>query len=468
MDLDFDEETLEKLLFKQILQDKNYLNAISSIFDRRWIKTENLGLIISAVNSYYKKYDQIPNIQVLKLLLKKMVGVGKFDCEFSDLNHFVDGLVSFNLNIDQQIISKNLAEYIRKRALWCSIMDNVDDIEKNADAVIEKCLSRFDKVSKIALEPKDTGLDYFSEEGMNQHWEYLNNPEAKVSTGWSSLDYYTNGGFLKSGRSLYLIQAQAGLGKSMFMSNLAVNFLRQNLTVVVISLEMSQDVYAQRFDAHISNSNINALKDNGESVKQRIKNFYKDHPGAKLFIKEYPPRSIRTSDIEIYLENLKMNNIKPDLIVVDYLNLVLPQHSSDNMYQGALEVSERLRALSYKYLCPVVSAVQANTQGMNNENIGMQHVSESRGITHTADFIIAAFRTKEDLENGIIKVKILKNRLGGKVEQCCSFKIDDESLVWSDISLDDQASKKSNNIDNILDNIPSINDDIGSDDFEDL
>ena len=56
----------------------------------------------------------------------------------------------------------------------------------------------------------------------------------------------------------------------MFLSNLAVNFLKQNLSVVVISLEMSENVYASRFDAHISNSDINKLKDNEETALTRI------------------------------------------------------------------------------------------------------------------------------------------------------------------------------------------------------
>ena len=91
--------------------------------------------------------------------------------------------------------------------------------------------------------------------------------------------------------------AQSGLGKSVFMSNMAVNFLKQNLSVVVISLEMSQDVYAQRFDAHISQKNINKLKENETTAIQRIKEFYKKYPKSNLFIKEYPPRSIKTNDI---------------------------------------------------------------------------------------------------------------------------------------------------------------------------
>ena len=73
---------------------------------------------------------------------------------------------------------------------------------------------------------------------------------------------------------LAVFAGQAGLGKSLFLSNITVNLLKQNLSVVVISLEMSQDVYATRFDAHISNSNINQLKENQETAIDRIKTFY--------------------------------------------------------------------------------------------------------------------------------------------------------------------------------------------------
>jgi len=132
---------------------------------------------------------------------------------------------------------------------------------------------------------------------MAEHWNYINNPEAKISTGWESLDEYTNGGFLKDGKMLGLFMAQAGLGKSVFLSNLAVNFLKQGLKVVVISLEMSENVYATRFDAHISKKDINKLKENESTALARIKEFYSAHPTAKLYIKEYPPRSIRPSDI---------------------------------------------------------------------------------------------------------------------------------------------------------------------------
>ena len=298
---------------------------------------------------------------------------------------------------------------------------------------------------QITFNDTDLGFKYFDESQMKNHWDYILNPEAKIKTGWDSIDQYTNGGFLKSGKMLALFMAQAGLGKSVFMSNVAVNFLKQNLGVVVISLEMSQDVYAQRFDAHISNKNINKLAENSNDAISKIKNFYSKYPKANLFLKEYPPRSICTKDIEQYLENLKNNGEQFDIIVIDYLNLVLPNRKTDSMFKDGLAVSEELRALSYKFNCPVISAVQCNTEGMNSQDIDMQNVSESRGICHTADFICALYQLNEDRENGIINLKIVKNRLGGMVGKHAMFKLDPETLNLADITFDNNYSETSEN-----------------------
>lgn len=473
MELDFSNDVVEKLLFKKTLTDKKYLSIMSNVFDKRWFQTENLSILYKLVLNYYDKYNATPNIKLLLAMVKRYIE--KHPTEDIDFQN-VSALVNEVQNIDLQsmpddVISSNLKEFIRKRALRWAIADNIEKIESNSDQVIDDCLARFDKVQRITFNDTDLGLDYFDPQMQADHWDYIMNPKAKIPTGWPTLDQYTNGGFLKDGKMLAIFMGQAGLGKSVFLSNIAVNFLKQNLSVVVISLEMSQDVYATRFDAHISKKNINKLSECADEALQRIKDFYAEHSNSNLYIKEYPPRSIKTSDIEMYLENLKNNGKHFDVVVVDYLNLVLPQHSSDNMYQGALEVSEKLRALSYKFNVPVVSAVQANSEGMNNENIGMEHISESRGIAHTADFILALYQMPEDRENGIINGRILKNRLGGQVGKLMSMKLDAETLTLADITFDSDFSQAANDdveLGNIVRNLPNINASLNGEDIDAL
>jgi len=436
MELDFSRDILEKLLFKQVLTDKQYMNVVSQNFDKRWFKVENMSTLIDLSVRFFRKYGKIPNSKTLKALVKGFAERKNPEMNVNETNDLIDSALGMEMNLDKDVLCSYLNTFIRKQALYTSIMDNVDDIENNSDEVLEKCIARFDEVSKMTFMQKDLGMDYFDLDDMAKHWEYITNPEARIPFLWDGFDRYTNGGVLKNGKMLFLFMGQAGLGKSLFLSNLAVNYLRQGLSVVVISLEMSQDVYAQRFDAHISTNEINHLKDTMFDSCERIKKFYADHPGANLYIKEYPPRSIRSSDIEIYLENLQLAGKKFDVIIVDYLNLVLPRTRSDNMYKDGLSVSEELRALSYKFNCPVISAVQANTEGMNNENIDMQNLSESRGIAHTCDALFSLYQMPEDRENGIINVRINKNRLGGQIGKVIPMKINPENLIISDISMD--------------------------------
>ena len=472
MELDFTSDTVEKLFLKKALSDKSWLDILSNVFDKRWFRTKNMGIVLSLVLKFYDKYGKVPNAQLVSALAKKFSeSHPSEDFKISEVNAMVAEAMNMNLGLDEDVVRENMREFIRKNALTASLMDNIDllsmsDSEKDSSKyqkIVDKCLENFDRVQKITFSDNDLGLSYFDKQQMEKHWDFLKNPDMKIGSKWDSVDKYTNGGFLKDGRMIALIMAQAGLGKSVFLSNLAVNFLKQNLSVVVISLEMSQDVYAQRFDAHISNKNINRLAENEKVARERIMSFYGQYRDADLIIKEYPPRSINTKTIDAYLEKLKAAGKRIDVIIVDYLNLVLPNKVSDSMFKDGLSVSEELRALSYKYNAPVISACQCNSEGMNSEEIDMQNISESRGIVHTVDFLAALYQTQEQREHGKIGFKIIKNRLGGMVGKRSIFKMDPETLVVSDVTfsgdidLDDESDSE---LAKIASALPDVKNDI--------
>ena len=466
MELDFSTDIIEKLLLKHSLNDKKWLSILSSINDIRIFKTQQVKVLAKLLLKYFEKYNSCPSSKVLQLLSKKYIETHQdAGITMQEVNQLLSELSQMSYNIQDDVLISNFKEYIRRNAFYNALYDNIDILERGPgeyEKVVDKCLENFDRVQKITFNDSDLGLNYFDEAAMEAHWEFLRNPAAKIKTGWDSLDNYTSGGVLKDGRMLFLLMAQSGLGKSVFMSNMAVNFLKQNLSVVVISLEMSQDVYAQRFDAHISQKNINKLKENETTAIQRIKEFYKKYPKSNLFIKEYPPRSIKTNDIQQYLENLKNAGHHFDVIMVDYLGLMLPNHKSDSMYKDGISVSEELRALSYVFKVPVISAVQCNSEGMANENIDMQNVADSRGIVHGTDFLAALYQRPEDRENGIINMRIIKNRLGGQIGKVSSFTMDPETLTVADITFDNNfcITTDESGISDALNNLPNISSDL--------
>jgi replicative DNA helicase len=450
MQSNFTHNMLEKMFVKKILTNIQYTNIFSESFDRRWFDNYNYGVIAYLVFKFYKNYQELPPFPIVKALVDKFKDHTK-DKEF-DYSSCIDtlhDLEKFNLDLTDDIVKTEIKTFVTNKGLFYAISDNIEDIEKFGN--VDKCLARFERIQNIEFDT-NLGMDYSKD--IDKHFDnYIACPEAKISTLWNGIDYYTEGGFLKDGRNLIIVMAQAGLGKSLFLSNLAFNFLKQNLAGVVISLEMSEDVYAQRFDAHISEYNINNLSDNIEENKNKIKRFFAERPGAKLFIKEYPPSQITVSVIENYIDKLVSAGHHIDFIIVDYLNIVKPRSRTDNMYEGSKGISEDLRAMSYKYNVPVITAVQATTEGMNNEDIGMQHIAEGRSIAHTADFIAALYQTGDDQENGIIRMRLLKNRLGGRVGKVLTFKTHPETLVLTDISLtsQDMATESDSSISNTID-----------------
>ena len=476
MDLDFTNDTIEKMLLKKALSDKHWLSILSNVYDSLFGKIQNkefrekkslfknkdFSLILRLAMKYFQKYDKTPDNNVIQLLAKKYQELHPAECiDIAKINTVLSELQNANYNIGDDILNKNFKDFIRSQAMYETLSQNVEILtSENGDyqKVVDKCLENFDKVQKITFDDTDLGMQYFNEAAMKDHWDFLKNPEAKIKTMWRKVDDITNGGFLKDGRMLALIMAQAGLGKSVFLSNLAVNFMKQNLSVVVISLEMSENVYAARFDAHISKKNINRLAENEEVATERIREFYQQHPKANLFIKEYPPRSVRTRDIANYLENLKNAGHHFDVIIIDYLGLVLPNRSQDSMYKDGQMVSEELRGLSYLFKVPVISAVQCNSEGMNNATIDMQNVAESKAIVHTVDFLAVLTRTPDERELGKINMRILKNRFGGQIGAVCSFRMDNDTLEIADTSYDNdiESSTTSNMLKNFKENKQNI------------
>jgi replicative DNA helicase len=61
METDFSSDLIEKLLLKQALTDKNWINILENLYDKRWFKVQNLGIVLKLVLNYYKKYNAIPN-----------------------------------------------------------------------------------------------------------------------------------------------------------------------------------------------------------------------------------------------------------------------------------------------------------------------------------------------------------------------------------------------------------------------
>lgn len=216
--------------------------------------------------------------------------------------------------------------------------------------------------------------------------------------------YYANG----------VSSHNTGVGKSMFMCHFAASVLAMGKNVLYITMEMAEEKIAERIDANLLNATLDELpKMTAESFTNKIQKLVKKTQG-KLIIKEYPNSSAHAGHFRALLEELKnKKKFKPDVIIVDYLNICASSRikfGNGSSYTIVKAIAEELRALAQEYDVPILSATQVNRDGMNSSDIDLTNTSESIGLPQTVDLMIALIST-EELENlNQILVKQLKNR----------------------------------------------------------
>lgn len=442
------DKTLELMLFREMLLNSDFLGKLCSVVDYRWFRTVHIQKMAKITAQYYLKTGLLVTKDIMESMLQRINEHQQIESNKLDI---AKSIFDFNKAIqldlggmsDETRLSK-IQNYVRREALRCAMLEAAEKIDgRPSDDVIDGCLEKMEDIQKILFEKMDFGVELSMDEideSIDEHMEFLTNPQARIATGWKCLDDITHGGFYKDGKSLYVFMGQAGLGKSNILANLGYNFLKQNLKVAVISMEMSQNVYLRRFDSLITKINIDELgfgcfKD---MVRDKMTKFFKEeHPDAKLNVKEYPPNSKSAVDLQTYVEGLvESKGWKPDVLIVDYLNILKPSGGSAkgdaSMYEDGKVISEQLRKLSYDLGMPVITAVQCNSSGFNTADIGMQNIAESRGIAHTADFIAGMYQTEDESNDGVFHMKILKSRLGNKGN--FRFEFNSNTMEFKDIN----------------------------------
>jgi replicative DNA helicase len=218
-----------------------------------------------------------------------------------------------------------------------------------------------------------------------------------------------------SKKSLNVVLAGTGAGKSLFMCHVASSTLMQGRNVLYITMEMAEEKIAERIDANLMNLSMDELKVvDRAAFTNRVDKISKKTQG-KLIIKEYPTASAHSGHFRALLEEIKGKlDFIPDLLIIDYLNICssarLKMGASVNSYMYIKSIAEELRGLAVEYNIPILTATQTTRGGFNNSDVELTDTSESFGLPATADLMIALIRSEELDELNQIMVKQLKNR----------------------------------------------------------
>jgi len=439
LDLDY----FEKLIMFNALMNQNYLETILEHINPLYFKDKNIQIVFNILKSFYIENSSVPNLTELKahLVTKEQKDALK------------ETWMSFNVidkQYNQDLLLKNTERFLREKAVLSTVVDTSIDVQSG---IIDsaKILKKFESACGISL-MDNLGLDYL--EDIDKHCKDLQEVFKTISSGWKWLDNHLGGGFMSEGRALYCFFGQTNVGKSIFLGNIATNILSQNKTVVLISLEMPEQVYAKRISAQLSRIPCDDLKIQIDPLRNFVNEYKVKNKNSKLIIKEFPPQSITVLQLKNYINKLKSKGIKPDAIIVDYVNLIAPPTAGLSSYDGIKKITEGLRALTYEFECPLITATQANRAAVGMAQPDMGKTGESMGLSHTVDAQLSIWTEEGDSDLGIIHMGIEKNRFGPR-EVYTHLNIDYPTLSLSEPS--DVIQKYS-----VKGSMPKLTDDIES------
>ena len=391
LDLDY----FENILIYKSLTDSGYLASIADFVKPEYFKNKSIARIFNIIKEFSENRNKLPTATEIKSYLvsnEQKESFKELVKSFSDIDN----------TLDKDELYDNTEQFLKEKAVYHTMLNVAEDVSSGkVDTSV--VLDKFEKSCNINL-VTDLGLDFYGD--VDKLIDDLNSVERYVPSKWEWLDNCLGGGFLEAGKALYVFAGETNIGKSIFLGNIASNIAEEGKNVLLVTLEMSELLYARRICSNVTKIPMKQLAQNSASIKDGL-----NQQGGKIFIKEFPPATITANQLKAFVKKFEEQGIKLDAIVLDYLNLM---HSTmgNNSYERIKHVTEQVRAMSYLFNCPIISATQLNRAGFDTDNPDLATISESIGLAATADAIISIFQNEEDRGIGVIRLGMMKNRYG--------------------------------------------------------
>ncbi len=433
-------DEFEKSFLYNSMSDSEYLSLVIPFTKLEFFQSKSRSFIFNIVKNFYEKRNSIPSPIEIKNLLNTSEEVDHFRNVLTEFKSFKD--VTFN----RKELIENTERFLKERALHGTLMSIANDIKDDKTLDTSEILDKFEKNCTINL-ITDIGLDLFTD--IRKVARDLNRNDPVIPSGWNWLDNKIDGGFRSEGKALYIFAGQTNVGKSIVLGNLAVNMSNSGRTIVLISLEMSEMIYARRLASTLTKIPIRNLADSSDDVVSKINVYASKNVNSKIIIKEFAPSTMTPRSLEGFLKSLQNRGIAFDAVVLDYINL-LTTNVGNNSYEKIKYITEQIRALTYTFSCPFITATQLTRAGFDTEDPDLTTISESIGLAATADFISSVYQQEGDNMNNRLRFGLMKNRWGVN-SGTNIFGIDYATLsIYEDDSLNDEVNQEIENADRVL------------------
>jgi archaellum biogenesis ATPase FlaH len=402
--------SIEQVIFNNQINNEDYGRKVIPFLKKEYFQVKIDQVIFELINNYVTSYNAFPTKEVLMIDLSNYIGIS--DEQFTECKNAIDLIPAQSDTLSKvEWLIDQTEDFCKENALYNAITKSIEIMGNKANGLTTGAIP--DLLSSALAVSFDTSIGHDFLNDTDSRFEFYHRKEERIPFDIDYLNKITKGGLPR--KTLNVILAGTGVGKSLAMCHMASSNLLDGKNVLYITMEMAEEKIAERIDANLLNMPLNQLFDISKDLYDKKINRLREKTVGKLIIKEYPTACAGSANFRHLLNELKIKkNFIPDIIYIDYLNICsssrMRQGGSVNSYTYIKAIAEELRGLAVEFNVPVVTATQTTRGGYDNSDIGLTDTSESFGLPATADLMIALISTDELKQLNQMMVKQLKNR----------------------------------------------------------
>ena len=401
-------ETLSRTILRSLLTNESYLRKVIPFLKPNYFEGPP-KVIFKQIGAFVDKHNTLPTLEAFRIDLEQDERMS--DDMFTEISAMLPEIFS-PVDVDEDFLLEKTEKWCQERALHIGIMKSIDILDGKDDKLTKNAIPDILSEALGVAFDSNVGHDYI--DNAEERFDFYNRKEERMPFDLHYLNEITKGGL--PDKTLNVILAGTGVGKSLIMCHMGANALLQGKNVLYITMEMAEERIAERIDANLLDVPIDQLDKMSKPMFTEKVDKLKTKTIGKLIVKEYPTGAAHSSHFRGLLKELKLKrSFEPDIIFIDYLNICASSRMKSmggaiNSYTYIKAIAEELRGLAVEFSVPLVTATQTTRSGYGSSDPGLEDTSESFGLPATADLMFALISNDELEQSGQIMVKQLKNR----------------------------------------------------------
>jgi len=416
--------TFQLQLLNQIIVDKDFSRSIIDVIENNYFENKYFKIIIQMVREYYLKYDHTPSFETLEQITK------------SELQQELASKIVMDTIKKIKDAPIDGVGFVQEKALKFCKQQELQKVMGQAQKIIDggefENYDTLEELVKTALQvgAKDTSMtDIFSNLDQVLEEDYRH----PIPMGIPGIDRLLKGGLAKG--EIGVILAPTGVGKSTILTKIANHSFNLGFNVLQVFFEDNPKVIQRKHITLWTKIHPDDLSGKKDEVMKKVKEVEESMPN-KLIMKKLPSDTMTMLQIKNQIRKIISDGIKIDMVVLDYIDCVVPDKNLGDEWKSEGSVMRAFEAMCHEMDLVGWTATQGNRASISSEVVTTDQMGGSIKKAQVGHVIISVAKTLQQKELKLATIAITKSRIGddGIVFENCKFdnamiEIDTESSM---------------------------------------